>query len=90
MRRSRQISALTAALATGAIVLSSASAFAQDTKVSAGVTIRFGSGTFGSAQTTRLMYMPASLRVDVGRFEFSGSFPFVSVMDGTVLWSQGG
>ena len=52
--------------------------------------IRFASGTFGSEQTTKVVYAPASLRVDVGRFEFSGSFPFHSVTDGTVLWSQGG
>jgi hypothetical protein len=90
MVRSRRVSSLTAALAAGGIVLGAGSALAQDTKVSTGLTIRLGSGTFGSAQTTRLLYVPASLRVDVGRFEISGSFPFVSVMDGTVLWSQGG
>ncbi len=90
MAGSKQIPALTVALVAGGILLVAASALAQDTKVSAGVNFRFGSGTFGSTQTTRIVYAPASLRVDVGRFEFSGSFPFVSVMDGTVLWSQGG
>ena len=90
MVRSRLRPALRAALAGAGILLFATGAPAQDVRVSAGVNIRFASGTFGSEQTTQLMYVPASLRVDVGRFEFSGSFPFVSVMDGTVLWSQGG
>ena len=90
MAGSRPTPALTAALVVGAVLLGATAALAQDTKVSAGVNFRFGSGTFGSAQTTKVVYAPASLRVDVGRFECSGSFPFVSVMDGTVLWSQGG
>jgi hypothetical protein len=90
MVRNRPPFTLRAALAGAGILLFATGALAQDVRVSAGVNIRFASGTFGSEQTTKLLYVPASLRVDVGRFEFSGSFPFVSVTDGTVLWSQGG
>jgi hypothetical protein len=66
------------------------SARAQDATVSASVNLRFVSGTFGGSQTTDVVYAPATARVDWRRFEFSASVPFVSVMDGTVLWSGGG
>lgn len=63
---------------------------AQDATVTGGINVRLVTGTFGSAQTTHVVYAPATVRVDWRRFEFSASFPFVSVMDGTVLWSGGG
>jgi hypothetical protein len=63
---------------------------AQDTTVGAGVTVRLVTGTFGGTQTTDVVYAPATVRIDTHRFEFSASFPFVSVMDGTVVWSGGG
>jgi hypothetical protein len=63
---------------------------AQDATVSASVNVRLATGTFGSSQTTDVVYAPATVRVDWRRFEFSASVPFVSVMDGTVLWSGGG
>jgi hypothetical protein len=43
----------------------------------------------GSEQTTTVIYVPASLRIDVGRLETSCFFPYVSIMDGTVALSQG-
>ena len=72
------------------VLWSAGTARAQDATVAAGVNVRLVTGTFGSAQTTDVVYAPATVRVDLRRFEFSASFPFVSVMDGTVLWSQGG
>jgi hypothetical protein len=63
---------------------------AQDATVSASVNVRFVTGTFGGTQTTDLVYAPATARVDWRRIEFSASVPFVSVMNGTVLWSGGG
>lgn len=89
MARNRQSGAWAVALACG-VLAGAGPAAAQDASVSAGVSARFVSGTFGSAQTTNIVYAPASIRVDVGRFEFGGYFPFVSVHDGTVLLSQGG
>ena len=63
---------------------------AQDTVVSAGVDVRFVSGSFGSTDTTRLVYAPAVLRVDAGRFEIAGYFPYLTIDDGSVTLSQGG
>lgn len=80
-----------AALAVVLCVLWGAgSAHAQDATVSASVNIRLVTGTFGGSQTTDVVYAPATARVDWRRFEFSASVPFLSVMDGTVLWSGGG
>lgn len=77
--------------ATVAIVLvAGADALAQPVAVTAGITIRALSGTFGSEQTTTVFYVPASLRIDVGRLETSFFFPYVNIMDGTVALSQGG
>lgn len=61
-----------------AVATTAAPAAAQDTVVSAGLTVRFISGSFGSDQTTRLVYAPAVLRVDAGRFEMSGYFPYLT------------
>ena len=61
-----------------AVATTAAPAAAQDTVVSAGLTVRFISGSFGSDQTTRLVYAPAVLRVDAGRFEVAGYFPYAA------------
>ncbi len=58
--------------------------------VSAGVNVRLVSGSFGSADTTRLVYVPAVLRIDTGRFEIASFFLYLTINDGTVTWSQGG
>ena len=63
---------------------------AQDTVVTAGLNVQFVSGSFGSTQTTRLVYAPALIRIDTGRFEIAGYFPYLTVDDGTVTLSQGG
>jgi hypothetical protein len=65
-------------------------AHAQDTRVSGGVTFRIASGTFGGDQTTTILYAPAVLRLDTGRFEFAGFFPYVSIRDGAGALSDGG
>lgn len=61
----------------------------QDT-VSAGVSVRMLSGTFGSNETTRVVYAPAVLRIDVHRVELSASFPYLTIDTGTVAPSQAG
>lgn len=83
-------------------VLTSAPALAQDvpsassgpgageTTVTAGISVRFLSGSFGSDTTTNLVYAPAFLRADAGRFELAGYFPYLSIHDGTIAPSQGG
>ncbi len=58
--------------------------------MSAGLNVRFLAGTFGSDQTTQLVYVPAVLRVDAGRFEVAGYFPYLTIDNGTVAPSQGG
>ncbi len=73
-----------------AVATTAAPAAAQDTVVSAGLTVRVISGSFGSDQTTRLVYAPAVLRVDAGRFEVAGYFPYLTIDNGTVALSQGG
>ena len=80
------------ALALVAIGFTSAAspARAQDTVVTAGFNVQFVSGSFGSTQTTRLVYAPAVLRIDTGRFEIGGYFPYLTIDDGTVTLSQGG
>lgn len=62
----------------------------RQTAVTAGVNVRFLSGSFGSDQTTSLLYAPAVLRVETGRFEIGGSFPYLTIHDGTVAPSGGG
>lgn len=57
---------------------------AQDRTVTAGISVKFASGTFGSSQTTHVVFVPAELRVDAGRFEIAGLFPFLSIGAGTV------
>lgn len=71
-------------------LLASAEAWAQPVAVTAGVSVRALSGTFGSEQTTTVVYIPASLRIDAGRLETSFFFPYLNIMDGTVALSQGG
>lgn len=73
-----------------AVVTAAAPAAAQDTIVSAGLNVRFVSGSFGSDQTTQLVYVPAVLRVDARRFEVAGYFPYLTIDDGTVAPSHGG
>ncbi len=90
--------------AVAVIILTAAPALAQDvtpaarsvrggveeTTVTAGVSVRFLSGSFGSDTTTNLVYAPAVLRVDSGRFELATYFPYVTIHDGTIAPSQGG
>lgn len=65
-------------------------ASAQETVVTAGINARVATGTFGSAQSTTLIYAPATLQVAVSRLELSGYFPWVSITNGSVVPSQGG
>lgn len=62
----------------------------KETTVTAGVNLRFVSGSFGSDTTTNLVYAPAVLRVESGRFELAGYFPYLTIHDGTIAPSQGG
>ena len=55
-----------------AFIGAASAARAQDTVVTAGLNVQFVSGSFGSAQTTRLVYAPAMIRIDTGRFEIAG------------------
>jgi len=71
------------------LVLGVRAALAQDA-VSAGFNVRVLSGTFGSTQTTTIVYAPAVLRVDIDRFEVAGYFPYLMIDNGTVVLSQGG
>ncbi len=68
---------------------SAPSAGAQD-RVSGGINVRVVSGTFGGDQTTTITYAPAVLRIDTGRFEFAGFFPYLSVQDAAGALSSGG
>lgn len=77
-------------LSAGMVVGAALPVAAQGTTVSAGVTLRALTGTFGSAQTTTLIYAPATLQVNTGRFELSGYFPWLTSSDATVVPSQGG
>ncbi len=88
--RRRHTQPLAAVAVTFCVLWGAGSALAQDATVSASVNVRLATGTFGGSQTTDVVYAPATARVDWRRFEFSASVPFVSVMDGTVLWSGGG
>lgn len=63
---------------------------AQPVTVSAGVTVRAIAGTFGSDRTTTGVYVPATVRAEVGRFETSWSLPYLGIMDGTAVPSTGG
>lgn len=63
---------------------------AQPVSVTMGLDVRAVTGTFGSQQTSTLVYVPASLRVDVGRVESSLAFPYLNIHDGTVAVSQAG
>lgn len=65
-------------------------AAAQEVRASGGINFRFASGTFGGDATTRIIYAPAVLRVETGRFEFTGFFPYVSLTNGAGTLSDGG
>jgi hypothetical protein len=78
------------ALAIASWIAAGEGAQAQEVSVSGGLNVRLITGTFGSDQTTTLVYVPASFRVDVHRFELTGTVPFLSVSNGTVAWTQGG
>lgn len=77
-------------ICTTVLGLVSPSAHAQDTRVSGGVNFRLASGTFGGGQTTTIVYAPAVLRLDTGRFEFAGFFPYLSVQNAAGALSDGG
>jgi hypothetical protein len=73
-----------------AVNAAATSSWAQDARVSGGFNFRLVSGTFGGAQTTTIMYAPAVLRLDAGRFEFAGFFPYLSVQNAAGALSDGG
>lgn len=91
-RRSSRVRQIAAALLVCSLNLAWAAspASAQGTRVLAAVTTRFVSGDFGTSQTTTLLFVPASLRIESGRFEASGVFPFASIREATGALSQGG
>lgn len=89
VRGRRRLAAIV--LTATASLASAGSAEAQDSvTVAAGLSARFVTGDFGSSETTRMVYVPATLRVDWNRFETSVAFPWVSLDSATVAWSQGG
>jgi hypothetical protein len=63
---------------------------AQDARVSGAVNVRIVSGTFGGDQTTTIVYAPAVVRLDAGRFELAGFIPYLSIRDGAGALSDGG
>ena len=79
-----------ASLAFTVMLLTAAPVAAQQTTITAGVNVRALSGSFGSDQTTHLLYAPAVLRLESGRFEATGYFPYLTIENGTVAPSQGG
>lgn len=79
---------LLVAVAWGGLAVPAARA--QDARVSGGVNFRLVSGTFGGDQTTTIVYAPAVLRLDVGRFEFAGFVPYLAVRNGAGVLSDGG
>jgi len=89
-RRNDRFATLTTAFATVLLLAGSTAASAQDVAVTAGVDVRMATGTFGTDETTHLVYAPAVIRVRIDRFELSGYFPYVSIDNGTVTFSQGG
>ena len=58
--------------------------------VSVGLNVRVLSGTFGSQQTTHVVYAPAVIRIDTHRFEASASIPYLTIENGTIALSQAG
>ena len=80
----------TPVLAQDAVPTASSGLRQSETIVTAGVNVRFLSGSFGSDTTTNLVYVPAVLRIDAGRFELAAYFPFLSIHDGTIAPAQGG
>ena len=80
----------TVALVAAAVLLLSASDGASQTTVSVTLNTRFLSGSFGSAETTSLLYAPAGVRLETGRFEAAAYFPYLTIHDGTVAPSAGG
>ena len=90
MSRGGRPSIPAALLAFAVTTLMAAPVAAQQTTVTAGVNARFLSGSFGSDQTTSLLYAPAVLRVESGRFQAATYFPYLTVDNGTVAPSQGG
>lgn len=88
---SRESSCATATvLLVVALIALTAAPLAAQTTVTAGVNVRFLSGSFGSDETTSLLYAPAVLRVESGRFEAAAYFPYLTIDNGTVALSQGG
>lgn len=90
MSRRSNGATLTVSLALALVALGAMPAAAQQTTVTAGVNVRFLSGSFGSDQTTDLVYAPAVIRVASGRFEAAAYFPYLTIDNGTVAPSQGG
>lgn len=64
-------------------------ASAQDTKVSGGISFRLVSGTFGGTATMTIVYAPAVVRLETGRFELVGFLPYLSVQNGFGTLSDG-
>lgn len=63
---------------------------AQEARVSGGINVRLVSGSFGGDQTTTILYAPAVVRLDVGRFEFAGFVPYLAVRNSAGTLSDGG
>lgn len=83
-------SSLAALVAAGGLLAAAPDAGAQDRLVSAGMSVRFITGTFGTEQTTRLVYVPAVLTMSAGRFEVAGYFPYLTIDESTVALTQAG
>ena len=77
-------------LAQDVVPMASSGLRRSETTVTAGVNVRFLSGSFGSDTTTNLLYVPAVLRIDAGRFELATYFPYLSIHDGTIAPAEGG
>lgn len=56
--------------------------------VSAGMSVRFISGTFGTEDKTQLVYVPAVLTVNTKRFEVTGYFPYLAIDDASAVFAS--
>jgi len=76
--------------AAAAALVAGAPAQAQDTRLSGGVSFRLASGSFGGERTTSILYAPAIVRLDTGRFELVAFFPYLSLENAAGALSDGG
>jgi hypothetical protein len=89
MTRASRPVVIVAAVVAATALAAPAAARGQDT-VSAGVNVRVLSGTFGSNQTTHVVYAPAVVRIDFRKVELSANFPYLTLDSSTVALSQAG